>query len=247
VDDPLARELAARARADGLRVETYGEASDATLRLAGLRSDATSVTYEAFLEGESVGEFRLPVPGRHLGLNSAAAVLTTLRLGVPAHQVADALAHFPGVRRRFELKGEEGGVRVYDEYAYHPTAMTAALRTLREVAGDARLLVVFQPYRVYRTRDLRTELATALAIADEVVIMEVFGPGEARGPGDGGIALHAAVALPAERKVFVASWEDVAGEVVARARPGDVVVTMGAPPISLMGEELLAALRAASR
>jgi UDP-N-acetylmuramate--alanine ligase len=157
--------------------------------------------------------------------------------------VADALAAFPGVRRRFELKGEADGVKVYDEYAYHPTAMTAALRTLREVAGDSRLLVVFQPYRVYRTRDLRAEIAAALALADEVVVMEVFGPGETRGPGDGGIALHAAVDLPVERKAFVASWEDVAGEVVARARPGDVVVTMGAPPISLMGDELLAALR----
>jgi UDP-N-acetylmuramate--alanine ligase len=245
-DDPLARELAARARADGLRVETYGETSDATLRLVDLRSDATSVQYEAVLDGEPVGGFRLPVPGRHLGLNSAAAVLTAVRLGVPVRQVADALASFPGVRRRFELKGEEAGVRVYDEYAYHPTAMTAALTTLREVAGDSRLLVVFQPYRVYRTRDLRAEIAAALALADEVVVMEVFGPGETRGPGDGGIALHAAVDLPPQRKVFVASWEDVPGEVVARARPGDVVVTMGAPPISLMGDVLLAALRQAS-
>ncbi|HEY7222400.1 MAG TPA: UDP-N-acetylmuramate--L-alanine ligase [Micromonosporaceae bacterium] len=241
-DDPRTRELADRARAEGLVVETYGESPDATLRIVDLHSDATSVRYRATLDGEPVGEFRLPVPGRHLGLNSAAAALVTLRLGVPVRQVADALASFPGVRRRFELKGLAAGVRVYDEYAYHPTAMTAALRTLREVAGDSRLVVVFQPYRVYRTRDLRTEIATALAIADEVVVMEVFGPGEARGPGDGGIALHAAIDLPPERKVFVASWEDVAAEVVARARPGDVVVTMGAPPISLMGDELLAAL-----
>jgi UDP-N-acetylmuramate--alanine ligase len=241
-DDPLTRELADRARAAGLRVETYGEAADATVRIADLHSDAGSARYRAYLEGSDLGEITLSVPGRHLGLNSAAAVLVALRVGVPVRSLAQALATFPGVRRRFERKGEAGGVRVYDEYAYHPTAMTAALRTLREVAGDSRLLVVFQPYRVYRTRDLRAEIAAALAIADEVVVMEVFGPGEARGPGDGGIALHAAIDLPPERKVFVASWEDVAGEVVARARPGDVVVTMGAPPISLMGDELLAAL-----
>jgi UDP-N-acetylmuramate--alanine ligase len=213
------------------------------LRIAELRSDAGSVTYRAFLDGADVGEFTLPVPGAHLGLNSAAAVLTALRLGVSAPEVAEALANFRGVRRRFELKGEVGGVRVYDEYAYHPTAMTAALRTLRQVAGEDRLLVVFQPYRVYRTRDLRREIATALAIADEVIVMEVFGPGESRGPGDGGIALHAAIELPAEHKVFIASAEDVPAEVVARARPGDVVVTMGAPPISLLGDELLTALR----
>jgi len=241
-DDPGARELAERLRLDGLRVETYGEAADATLRMTRLRSTASSARYYAALDGESIGEVMLAQPGRHLGLNSAAAVLTTLRLGLPLERVLDALAVFPGVRRRFELKGIADGVRVYDEYAYHPTAMTAALRTLREVAGDARLIVVFQPYRVYRTRDLRTEIAAALAIADEVVVMEVFGPGEARGPGDGGIALTAAVPLPHERRAFVASWEDVAGEVLRRAHTGDVVVTMGAPPISLLGDELLAAL-----
>jgi UDP-N-acetylmuramate--alanine ligase len=102
--------------------------------------------------------------------------------------------------------------------------------------------VVFQPYRVYRTRDLQTEIATALAIADEVVILEVFGPGEVREPGQGGVALTAAVDLPEQAKAFVPEWDEVAAEVVRRAKAGDVVVTMGAPPISLMGDELLAAL-----
>ena len=104
---------------------------------------------------------------------------------------------------------------------------------------------MFQPYRVYRTRDMQAEIAAALAIADEVVVLEVFGPGEVREPGEGGVALTAAVDLPAGHKAFVPSWEDVPGEVVRRAHDGDVVVTMGAPPISLMGDELLAALREA--
>jgi UDP-N-acetylmuramate--alanine ligase len=246
-DDRATRRLAERVRAEALVVETYGEAEDATLRLTELSSTPSSVTYHVHLDGESLGEVRLPVPGRHLGLNSAAALLTALRLGVPMAQIVESLAVFPGVRRRFELKGVADGVRVYDEYAYHPTAMTAALQTLRDVTGDGRLLVVFQPYRVYRTRDLRTEIATALAIADEVIVLEVFGPGEARGPGDGGIALTAAIALPPEHKVFVPSWEDVADEVRHRAREGDVVVTMGAPPISLMGDELLGALNARAK
>ena len=84
--------------------------------------------------------------------------------------------------------------------------MTAALSTLREVAGSGRLIVVFQPYRVYRTRDLQDEIAAALAIADEVVVLEVFGPGEVREPGEGGASLTAAVDLPEQAKVFVPDW-----------------------------------------
>jgi len=241
-DDEYTRDMAATLRAEGRTVYTYGEAEDADLRLTDIVSGASGVRYLATLDGEPIGEISLPTPGRHLGLNSAGAVLTALKLGLTAQSVVDALASFPGVRRRFELKGIVSGVRVYDEYAYHPTSMTAALNTLREVAGDGRLLVVFQPYRVYRTRDLQEEIATALSIADECIILEVFGPGEVREPGQGGVALTAAIPLPNEAKVFVPSWEDVPDEVVARAHEGDVVVTMGAPPISLMGTELLAAL-----
>ncbi len=246
-DDEYTRDMAATLRAEGRTVYTYGEAEDADLRLTEIVSGASGVRYLATLDGEPIGEISLPTPGRHLGLNSAAAVLTAMKLGLTAQSVVDALASFPGVRRRFELKGIASGVRVYDEYAYHPTSMTAALNTLREVAGEGRLVVVFQPYRVYRTRDLQEEIATALAIADEVIILEVFGPGEVREPGQGGVALTAAVPLPNEAKVFVPSWEDVPAEVVARAHQGDVVVTMGAPPISLMGSELLAALDKSDR
>ena len=241
-DNPGTRELADLLRGEGRTVYTYGEAEDADLRLTDVVSSVDGVRYQATLDGKPLGTVTLPVPGRHLGLNSAAAVLTAIRLDLPLEAAVRALAAFPGVRRRFERKGVAAGVAVYDEYAYHPTSMTAALHTLREVAAGGRLLVVFQPYRVYRTRDLQAELATALGIADEVIILEVFGPGEVRQPGEGGVALTAAVDLPAAHKIFVPSWEDVPAEVVRRAREGDVVVTMGAPPISLMGDELLAAL-----
>jgi UDP-N-acetylmuramate--alanine ligase len=242
LDDPGVQDLIASLRAQGKTVFTYGESDGADLRITDVVSSVQGVRYRAEFEGRALGEIRLALPGRHMGLNSAAAVLTALKLGIPLDKITEALHSFPGVRRRFERKGMAAGVRVYDEYAYHPTSVKAALRTLREVAGDGRLLVVFQPYRVYRTRDLQAELAEGLAIADEVIVMEVFGPGEVRGPGEGGVALTAAIDLPAERKVFVPSWEDVPAEVVRRSRPGDVVVTMGAPPISMMGDELLDAL-----
>lgn len=241
-DDRGVRAVADRLRQAGRTVYTYGESADADLRLSEVHSSSAGVRYLATLDGQPLGEFSLPVPGRHLGLNSAAAVLTALKLGLDREAVAAALAAHPGVRRRFELKGIVGGVRLYDEYAYHPTSMTAALQTMREVAGDGRLIVVFQPYRVYRTRDMQSEIAAALAQADEVIVMEVFGPGEVREPGEGGVALTAAIGLPETAKVFVPSWEDVPDEVVRRIREGDVVVTMGAPPISLMGEELIRAM-----
>ncbi|WP_407653584.1 UDP-N-acetylmuramate--L-alanine ligase [Actinoplanes oblitus] len=241
-DGPGTEELIAGLRAAGKTVYTYGESPDADFRISDVVSTVNGVRYQAELDGKPLGEFKLALPGKHMGLNSAATVLTALKLGLPLDKIVEALESFPGVRRRFERKGIAAGVRVYDEYAYHPTSVMAALRTLREVAGDGRLLVVFQPYRVYRTRDLQAELAEGLAVADQVIVMEVFGPGETRKPGEGGLALTAAIDLPAERKVFVPDWEDVPAEVVRRSRPGDVVVTMGAPPISLMGDELLAAL-----
>jgi UDP-N-acetylmuramate--alanine ligase len=243
-DDPATRRLAVALRAGGRVVHTYGVAADADLRVAELTPDGAGVSYRAWLDGEPLGRLTLAAPGAHLALNSAGAALVGLRLGAPLAAVAAALAAFPGVRRRFELKGSAGGVRVYDEYAYHPTSMTVALRTLRELAGGGRLIVVFQPYRVYRTRALAAELAAALSIADEVVVLEVFGPGEVRQPGEGGASLAAAVDLPAGCKAFLPAGDAAPAEVAARARPGDLVVTMGAPPISLLGDELLAALAA---
>ncbi len=241
-DNEGTRDLTVKAREAGLTVYTYGEAEDADLRMTEVMPTGSGTRYLATLEGKPLGEVSLPVPGRHMALNSAAALVTAAKLGVPVHSIVEALAAFPGVRRRFEHKGTAAGRRVYDEYAYHPTSMTAAMHTLRDVAGDGRLVVVFQPYRMYRTRDMESEIAAALALGDEAIILEVFGPGEVRGPGEGGVALTAAIDLPAAQKVFVPSWDDVAAEVVRRSRQGDVVVTMGAPPISLMGDTLIEAL-----
>jgi UDP-N-acetylmuramate--alanine ligase len=241
-DNDLTRALAEKVRAGGRTVYTYGEAEDADLRMSELVTAGTGTRYLATLDGRPLGEVTLPVPGRYLALNSAAAVLTAAKLGVPIDSIVEALAAFPGVRRRFELKGTVAGVRVFDEYAYHPTSMTAALETLRDVAGDGQLIVVFQPYRVYRTRDFQAEIAAALSLADQAVVLEVFGPGEVRHPGEGGVALTAAINLASRHKIFVPSWDDVPREVLRRARRGDVVVTMGAPPISLMGDQLVATL-----
>ena len=169
------------------RVYTYGEAPDADLRLTELRSSAQrrALPGRAWTASRWARS-RLPVPGRHLGLNSAAAVLTALRLGLPLGQVAEALAAFPGVRRRFELKGVADGVRVYDEYAYHPTSMTAALQTLREVAGDGPAdggvpAVPGLPHPRPAGRDRRRRWPSPTRRS----CMEVFGPGRGARAGRG--------------------------------------------------------------
>lgn len=241
-DDPGAMRLAEYARGKGRTVFTYGHAEDADLRFTGLKTDITSSTYQAVLDGETVGFVTVNVPGAHIALNSGAALLTALKLGVPAAAAIEALASYRGVRRRFEHKGTVDGVRVYDEYAYHPTSMDVSMRTVREVTGDGRLIVVFQPYRLYRTIAFEAGLAAALDLADEVIVMEVFCPGEEREPGQGGAALARALTLAPEHVVFEPSWSAVAPEVARRAREGDLVLTMGAPPISMMGEEILTAL-----
>lgn len=241
-DDPNAAEISARLASQGRRVLTYGTSKDADFRLSELDSNQDGVSYRARYNEEDLGRFQLPVPGVHLGLNSAAAVLSGLLLGIKPDDIREGVSAFSGVRRRFELVGTVSDIRVYDEYAYHPTAMTAALSTLKQLATHGRLLVVFQPYRAYRTRDLRAEIAEALAIADQVFVMEVFGPGEELKPGEAGEALCEAIPIDISCKSFIPEWNDVPAAVCATAKPGDVVVTMGAPPVSLMPGELMAAL-----
>jgi UDP-N-acetylmuramate--alanine ligase len=241
-DDPGAMRLAAYARGQGRPVYTYGRSADADLQLNAMKSDISGSKYQAILDGETVGFVEIGVPGPHIALNSGGALLAALKLGVPAACAVEALSGYRGVRRRFELKGVVDGVRVYDDYAYHPTSMDLQLRTVREVAGSGRLIVVFQPYRLYRTIAFEAGLAAALDLADQVIVMEVFCPGEDRHPGQGGAALARALTLGPENVVFEPSWSGVAPEVARRARAGDLVLTMGAPPISMMGEEILTAL-----
>lgn len=243
-DDRRCRELAATVRAAGGTVYTYGTVPDADLRVSGLSPTGTGSEYVAHLDGVALGVVDLPVPGRHMALNSAAALLTALRL-LPrqsATQALESLARFPGVRRRFEHKGTAGNVRVYDDYACHHTSMAASLTTMRELAGDSRLLVLCQPVRTYRVRDFRTEMAAALGIADEAVVLEVHSPGEPHDPTADGATLTEAIPLPQRNKHFAARTADAVAEITRRARPGDVVVTIGSPAVAHLAEQLVTTL-----
>jgi UDP-N-acetylmuramate--alanine ligase len=240
-DDPGAARL--RSVTTPARVRTYGTAADADLRLSDLTVAKDGTSYTATLDGQEIGPVRIQLPGEHMALNSAAALLAGLELGLAPHRLIDGLGRFGGVHRRFELKGTVGGVRVYDDYAHHPTEVSAQLRAARAVAGDGRLVVAFQPHLYSRTREFAEGFGRALGLADEVVVMDVYGAREDPVPGVTGAMVAEAVPLPADRVHFEPSWSATVPALAERARPGDLVLTMGAGDVSMIGPEVLEALR----
>ncbi|MCU1518059.1 MAG: UDP-N-acetylmuramate--alanine ligase, partial [Pseudarthrobacter sp.] len=169
-DDAGALALARRTLARGTtRVILYGTSDDAELVLHDGGPGDVSVTTPA-------GTFALDlqVPGRHNALNAAAAFAVALELGVGPDAAAGALAHFSGASRRFELKGEAAGVRVFDDYAHHPTEVRAALSAARSVAGHHKVHVLFQPHLFSRTREFARDFAEALNLADTALVLDIY-------------------------------------------------------------------------
>jgi UDP-N-acetylmuramate--alanine ligase len=242
VDDPGAAELAATARARGLEVLTVGEAVDADVRAERLLFAGATSSFTVVERGRRLGEVHLRIPGRHYVLDALAALACGLRLGFPFADLARGLGAFTGTRRRMELKGRAGGVVVYDSYAHHPREISGDLQAARALAGDGRVLVAFQPHMVSRTKAFGAEMGVALGAADEVVVMDVYVAREDPEPGVTGALVADAVPLPAEHVVFEPSWSATAGHLVARARPGDLVLTLGAGDVTLLGPEVLQAL-----
>lgn len=241
-DDAGARRLADAARADGVRVLTYGT-TDADVVVGPWLPEVGggmggAVTVEGL--GDGPLELRLAVPGAHNGLNAAAAWTVARLLGVPASDAAAGLAGFMGTGRRFEERGSAGGVRVVDDYAHHPTEVAALLRAARPVAGAGRLLVLFQPHLYSRTRTFAAEFAAALDAADVVVVTDVYAAREDPEPGVTG-ALITDRMTPG-RGAFVPD-RTAAAEMVGRAaRPGDLVLTVGAGDVTELAPVVLAAV-----
>ncbi|MGF7237489.1 MAG: UDP-N-acetylmuramate--L-alanine ligase [Frankia sp.] len=243
-DDPGAARLAAlvRGRPGGPAVTTYGESLDADVRLGLPMVSRAASTGEIVARGRRLGDLTIPVAGRHNLVNATGALAAGLELGLPAAGLREGLASFTGVRRRFESKGEVGGVRVVDDYANHPTKIAAVLRAARDVADGGRVVVAFQPELYSRTAVFATDLGRALGQADAVVVMDVFGAGEDPLPGVTGALVAAAVPLPPESVVYEPSWSSAAARVAELARPGDLVLTVGVGDVTLLGPELLRTL-----
>ena len=220
----------------------YGTDPGAEIRGVALELRPQGSRFEVEAAGRAQGEIELHVPGRHNALNALAAVAVGLELGIAFAHIAEALAGFHGVGRRFELKGEIGGVRVIDDYGHHPTEIAATLAAAKGLGG--RVLVVFQPHRFTRTQLLQEEFGRCFADADRAWVLDVYAAGEAPIPGISGRTVVDSARAQGAAHVDSAPTAGQAVEaVVAEARAGDVVLTLGAGDVSKLGEILLAALR----
>jgi UDP-N-acetylmuramate--alanine ligase len=261
-DDPVARELAALGRARGLTVYTYGEAADADLRITGFtpRGLGSRFTIEGPVEP---GTVELAVPGRHNAHNATAVVAVGLALGHDFDTIRAGLATFGGARRRLELKGAAhlpGGVaEVFDSYAHHPTELIADLaatrdyvrQTAEETQRPGRIVAVFQPHLYSRTRFFAAEFGAALGGADVAVVLDVYGAREDPEPGvTGELVADRVPATGPQGAVevrYVPVRDDVPGIVAELARPGDVIITLGAGDVTMLGPLILERLVSRSR
>jgi len=239
VDDAGAAALAQTALRQGLEVIGVGESADAGLRCVDLVFDGTTSAFDVLQGDERLGRVTLAIPGRHYVLDALAALAVGLRLGYSFDDLRRGLEGFTGTRRRMERKGESGGVRVYDSYAHHPVEIAGDLQAGRSVAGQGRLVVAFQPHLVSRTRIFGPAMGEALGAADDVVVLDVYLAREDADPDVTGRLVADAVPLPSERVTFVPELADAAGVLADRARPGDLVLTLGAGSVTEVGPALL--------
>ncbi len=240
-DDVGSAALAKLARGRGGRVITYGESHLADVQVSEIQTGLPGWSAVLKSSAAACGGTRLSVgvAGKHNLLNATAALIAVTEQGFSVTDAAGALAAFQGTRRRLEYRGSAGGVRVFDDYAHHPTEIRATLQAAREVVGDGHLIVAFQAHHFYRTALYLQRFGEALGLADEVVVLEVFAPGETPIPGVSGTTLAAQVPLSSEKVLFEPSWSKVPAELAARARPGDVIMTLGAGDIGLLCDEIL--------
>jgi UDP-N-acetylmuramate--alanine ligase len=222
------------------RVVTYGLSPQAQVSARDVRLKPMSSIYLATVNDNTLGEIEVGVPGAHNVLNSLAAVAVGLELAVPFDGIRQGLAGFTGVDRRFQVRGEAGGVLVVDDYGHHPTEIRATLETLRGRAGSRRTVVLFQPHRYTRTQHLWDEFCRAFHLADLLLLADIYPAGEEAIPGITSETLAEAIGRRGHRQVLYVGDLRGAGERLGKeVREGDVVLTLGAGSVWTAGDDLL--------
>jgi UDP-N-acetylmuramate--alanine ligase len=240
-DDPGAAALASAAAGLPLRVRTYGQAPGADYGLNEVTGLGMSTRLSVTPPGGEPVTLTIAAAGRHYALNAAGALAAAVELGVPAPDAARALAGYRGAQRRMELKGEADGVRVLDTYAHHPTEIAADLTAARDIAAGGRVIALFQPHLYSRTRFFAQQFGAALGLADEALVLDVYAAREDPEPGISGALIAGAV--PGGGARFAPDAAAVPDLIAGLAKPGDLVLTMGAGDVTLLAPRILDALR----
>jgi UDP-N-acetylmuramate--alanine ligase len=222
---------------------TFGFSPEADYRAVDVTMAAGRTTFAVYRRGTLLGELILRVPGRHNVANALAAVATATELDIPFATVADALRGFSGVGRRFEIIGEANGITVIDDYAHHPTEISATLRTAKDVY-KRRVIAVFQPHLFSRTRDFLADFARSLSAADHVILTDIYPAREEPIPGvTSESVLREAHKLGFTHFEYVGTKEHAIEAVAKVARPGDMVITIGAGSITHIKKQILERLQ----
>lgn len=241
-DDPGAVELGQRVREHGVEVVTFGESAAADIALSDLSYQGTTASAQLSYRGQR-GPLTLQVPGRYNLHNAAAAYAVGRLLGLDHQALLAGAATFTGTLRRFQLVAEVNGVRIFDDYAHHPTELRVALTAARKAAGEGRLIACFQPHLYSRTGEFAADFGRSLALADVVVVTDVYAAREDPVPGiDGQLVADAAAAAGAKDVSYVPDKADLPLVLADRARPGDLVMTLGAGDVTLVGPMVAAVL-----
>lgn len=241
LDDEGSRNLAERRRQTGEAVLSYGldPAADVHISDVEARGVGSHCTLTFALAGEDARslELDLLVPGAHNIADAAAAFTAGVAAGAEPEALIDGLGRFHGSARRFDLKGTARGVRVFDDYAHHPTEVQAALTAAREVAGEHKVHAIFQPHLYSRTREFAAEFAAALELADRAYVLDVFGAREEPIPGVTG---HSIAELAASGRVAsTPEAEEAIGAVLQSAGAGDLILTIGAGDVTALGPQIV--------
>ena len=227
-DDQGATKVAASAKVKKI---SYGKSEGAALRIDQIQLNAGGSSARVLWNGAKIGNLELSVPGEHNVLNAAAVLAVALELGLPATALLDGLVKFHGAGRRFELKGSIGGIRVIDDYGHHPTEIKVTLEAAKRYAGGGRVLVIFQPHRYSRTKAFLNQFAEALSIADKCWLLEVYAASEQPITG----VSSANIVKQMKNATFEPNFILVTEAISAEAKPGDVIITLGAGDVSSLG------------
>ena len=240
IDDPRVRDLAASYT---LRKVTYGFSPGAMIQAASVVQKGPRTSYDVLLDGEKISHIDLPMPGKHMVLNSLGAIAVGLELDIPIETITRALNGFAGVGRRLEVLGEARGVTVVNDYGHHPTEVKATIEALRAgwCTSGGRLHVVFQPHRYTRTRDCFADFITAFTGCDNLVMTSIYAASAAPIEGISGELLCEAVSHPHKR--YVEKPDDVLPGMLKDVKSGDVLLCLGAGSIGALAARALEALK----